>query len=124
MLRVVRNYAEVKDIENKFLKTRMLLLKIQQKCKHFLHTKETRITELNSIWDDYKNKLINDFIKGSKEIKKEIEKIAVIRPDTRDMMLDQYYSKKFNEFALKFIRWRFRIYQSWSAEEYENIFKY
>lgn len=123
LLKVVRNYAEVSEIKNKFLTVVRHLLNIKFKMKRFLRLKSERISELRSLWDKTRNKLINDHLKASREIKKELQKFALIGSDTRDMMLDKYYSKQFNEFALKFIRWRFSLYKSCSADEYEGIFK-
>jgi hypothetical protein len=122
-LKVIRNYAEVAEIEDKFFTVSRHLRNIKLKMKRFLRLKNNRLIELRHLWDSTRNKLISDFLKAPREIKRELEKFAVVGSDTRDMMLDKYYSKKFNEFALKFIRWRFSIYESWSAEEYEGIFK-
>lgn len=80
--------------------------------KRFLRLKTNRMAELRKLWDSTRDKLIRDNLKANKEIKRELEKFALIGSDTRDFMLDKYYSLKFNEFALKFIRWRFSIYES------------
>lgn len=91
--------------------------------KRFIKLKSDRIQELRKLWHTTKDKLINDLMKSSREVKKELEKIAIIKQETIETMLDKYYSKRFNEFALRFIRWRFSIYHSCSADEYEGIFK-
>lgn len=123
LVKVLRNYAEIQEIENKFSTVVGHLLNIKTRVKRFLRRKANRMQEIRKLWDNTRDRLITEFLKAPKEIKKEIEKFSLIGSDTRDMMLDKYYSKKFNEFALKFIRWRFSIYQSCSAEEYEGIFK-
>lgn len=96
---------------------------IQFRMRRFIRKKGERLQELRTLWAKTRDRLINDFMRSGREIKKELEKIAVIKNETIDLVLDRYYSKRFNEFALRFIRWRFSIYKSCSSEEYEGIFK-
>ena len=108
----MRNHAEVAVIETKFLVVVRHLRNIKNRMKIFLRLKSVRLAELRKLWDKTRDKLISSNLKAKPEIKKELEKFAIIGSDTRDMILDKYYSKMFNEFALKFIRWRFSIYNS------------
>ena len=121
--KVIVNYGEIKEIESKFVTVSRRLFMIQFRMRRFIRKKGERLQELRTLWAKTRDRLINDFMRSGREIKKELEKIAVIKNETIDLVLDRYYSKRFNEFALRFIRWRFSIYKSCSSEEYEGIFK-